>query len=112
MLVRPEVIDDPPALLAVNHVGIESAWVRGFEVSNPGDGFSAQRIDIGIVPDHERNATSPLGEHDSPPTAEIQEGQREELSPPDLIHDALADRRAPILAAESKSFLNARMQKF
>src|SRR5439155_24869497 len=41
MLVRPQVVDDPPAPLAVDHVGVEAARPPRLELPDPGDGLAS-----------------------------------------------------------------------
>src|SRR5438270_13817154 len=85
--------------------------MAGFEITNPGDGLSPQRVKISIVPDRERNIAPIFGKHDSSPAADIEKRQRKELAAPNLLHNTFADRPAPVLAAESKTLLNSRMQQ-
>src|SRR5947209_8400736 len=111
MLVCAEVIHNAAALLAVNHVGIEPPRCTGFEVPDPRYSLSAEWVEVGVVPYRKRYRRTALREHDSPPASDIQKRQRKEFAVPKFVHDALADGGALILAAESKTLLNSRMQK-
>src|SRR6476620_10320831 len=112
MLMGAKVIDDAAALLAVTHVCVEAAGATGFEIADPSDGFSAERIQIRIIPHRERNFRSLFREHNAPPASDIKKRQSEELAPPNFVHHAFAHRSSMILATEAEPFLNSRVQHF
>ena len=112
MLVRAEVINDAAALWAVNHVGIEAPRMAGLEISNPCNCFSTERVNVREVSDGKGDCGPALRKHDPSPASYIEEGQREELAAPNLVHCAPTDRCAPVLTAETESFLHTRMQEF
>lgn len=68
VLVSSEIIDDAPAALAINHVGVEAAWMWSFEVSDPRHGLASERVEIGIVSYPERDRRSVLGKHNAAPS--------------------------------------------
>src|SRR5205814_2537499 len=105
MLVSAKVIDNAAALLAVNHVSVKTARMASFEITNPCDGLSTERVEVSVVPDGEGNIGPIFGKHNSAPTAHIQKRQRNELAKPNLLNHASADGSAPDLAAESKALL-------
>src|SRR4029077_19018086 len=110
MLVGAQVVDDLLARAAVDHVGIEAAGILGAEAANPGDGLAAVLVHGGVGADRERHIAAAFGKHDPPPGPDVQKGQRVEGAVPDFIHHAGADRSHPVSAAESKPFLDPRMQ--
>src|SRR5438874_692257 len=111
MLVRAQVIDNAAPLLAVNHVSVKTARMAGFEITNPCDRFSTERIEVSIVPDREGNIAPVLRKHNSPPASHVQKWQREKFASPNLLHYTFADGPTPVFAAESKALLNSRMQE-
>src|SRR5437899_2165585 len=111
VLVSTQIIDDAAALLAVNHVGIEAPGMRSLKISNPGDGLSAERIEIRVVPDHEGNGLAMFRKHDAPPTPDVKKWQRKQFPAPNLLHHTFADAGTLIFAAESEPLLYAWVQK-
>jgi hypothetical protein len=85
--------------------------MAGFEIANPRDGLSAEGVTVSIVPDRERDIAPMLRKHNSPPTADVKKRQRKELTAPHFLHNTFADRSAQVFAAESKAFLDSRMQE-
>jgi hypothetical protein len=65
--------------------------MAGFEITNPCDSLPAEGVKVSIIPNREGNIAPMFGEHNSPPTAYIEKGQREKLAAPDFLHDALTD---------------------
>src|SRR5579872_1320669 len=111
MLMRSQVIDNAPAFLAVNHVSVKTAGMAGFEITDPRDRLSPERVKIRIVPDGEGDIGPIFGEHNSPPASHVKKGQRKELATPHLLHNTFADRPSLVFTAESKAFLDSRMQE-
>src|SRR5207253_9992192 len=111
MLVRAEVIDNAAALLAVNHVSVKTARMAGFEITNPCDGLSLERVEVSIVPNREGNIGPIFGKHNSTPTSHVKKRQSEELASPHLVHDASANRAAFVFATKPKPILDPRMQE-
>jgi hypothetical protein len=106
-----QIIDDAFALLAVDHICVETARMDSFKVSNPGNSFSSERIKICIVPDHKGNFRPTLRKHDSAPASYIKKRQREEFTPPHPLHNPLTDGGQTVFAAKAEAFLNLRMKK-
>src|SRR5438128_7630225 len=111
MFVSAQVIDNATALLAVNHVSVKTATMAGFEITNPCDRLSAERVKVCVVPNSEGNIGTIFGKHNPSPATYIEKRQREELAAPNLLHHALADGRAPVFAPESEALLNFGMQE-
>jgi len=111
MLVCAQIIHNPIALLAENHVRIESAWSGSGKVSDPGDSLPSIVIDVGVVPDRERHIVAAFREHDAPPASDIKKRHGVKRPVPNLAHRSSADARAAVTAGKTKSFLNARMQQ-
>jgi hypothetical protein len=82
-----------------------------FKIANPRDGLPSEPIQIRIVSDSEWDRGSVFRKHDSPPAPDIQKWQGEELATPNSVHCASPNGSSLVLAAESESFLNARVQK-
>src|SRR5262245_21721892 len=110
MLMAAEVVDDPPALRAVDHVSVEPPPPARLESTNPRDSFASEGIAIRIVLDRERNVRSVLGKHDPAERPDVQEWQRVQRTVPEPLHDAAADGRDGVGAAESEPALNLRME--
>src|SRR5438067_58600 len=99
MLVSAKVIDNTAALLAINHVSVKTARMASFEITNPCDGLSTERVEVSVVPDGAGNIGPIFGKHNSAPTAHIQKRQRNELATPNLLHIVFFDGSAPVFSA-------------
>ena len=110
VLVCSEIVDDPAAVLAVDHVSIEPARPARFKGSNPRNGLTSEPVDECIVFDRKRDVSSRLRKHDSSPAAQMKEGQSIEASPPDLVHDSAPDRSDTVATRETESALDLWMK--
>jgi hypothetical protein len=110
VLVGAEVIDDPAASGAVDHVGIEAAGMSRLKGAEPGDSLAAERIAVGVILDGEGDVDAVLGKHDSPPGANVEKREGVEASVPDALHDAAADGGNVVGAAEPEASLDRRKQ--
>src|ERR1700685_1735461 len=111
MLVRAQVIDDSPALLAKDHISVKAPRFAGGKVSNPGHGFPPVFVYIRIVSDREGYRPSTLRKHDTARASEIKKGQGIRLSVPKLFHRSRANACETIGAAEPEPFVNTRREK-
>src|ERR1017187_8911751 len=110
MLVRPKVVHDSAAFLAVDHVGVETPGCPRVKGSNPRYGLPPQFGHIRVVFDLKRDVTAALRKHDSSPRADVQKGHGIGSAVPDLIHDSGAHHGDAVPAGEAESFLNLGMQ--
>jgi hypothetical protein len=110
MLMRPEVVHDTAALLAVDHVSIDAANPARLERAQPGDGFSAEWVEVGIVLDGEGHVAAVLREHNPPPRAHIEERKGVRSPVPHLIHDPAANSDKAVPAAKAEAPLDLGMQ--
>ena len=60
MLVRPKIVDDPPAPLAVDHRRVEPPPEGRREVTIPGDGLATKAVPVRVVVDGERDIPTAL----------------------------------------------------
>ena len=67
VLMGSEIIDDFSALLAKDHVCVESARAGGLKGANPGDRFAAERVQIRIILNRKRNISALFGKHNAAP---------------------------------------------
>src|SRR5258706_15273719 len=110
MLVAAEIIHDAAAPLAPDHVRVEAAHAARVEGADPGDRLAAEAIREGVVLDGERDVAAALREHDAPPRADIEEGQRVGRAVPELVHHAGADGGQAALAGQVEAALDLRVQ--
>src|SRR2546428_12026629 len=96
VLVRAEVVNNPPAPLAIDHRGVEATAERLSEVADPGDRLATEAIAVRVIPDREGHVSAALREHDPPPGADVEERDRIRESMPHALHDTGPDRRDPI----------------
>lgn len=101
-----QVINNTPALLAIDHVSVEAARMASSKISGQRHRLPAIRVEVSIVPDAKGNSRAPLGEHDSPPASNEKKRKGKGLATPDLFHYPRADGPSPIFAAESETLLN------
>ena len=67
VLMRPEIIDNGVALLAVNHVSVETSSQSNFKSVQPRNRFTSEAVPICVVLDGERDLFSLFGEHNGAP---------------------------------------------
>src|SRR5438270_14056401 len=106
MLMSAKVVDDAASLLAINHVCVKAARVTSFEISDPGYGLPAEWVQICVIPDGERDRIATFREHNSPPAADVEKRQSEELAAPNFDHHSCTNRYAMVFAAEAATHLN------
>ena len=110
VLVGAEVVDDAAAVFGVDHVGVEAALAAGLEGADPGDGFAAEVVLVGVVLDGEGDVVALLGEHDGAPGADVEEGQGVGCAVPDAVHGAAADGGEAGLGGEGEAALDLRVE--
>jgi hypothetical protein len=77
VLVRSEVVDDPPEPFAVDHRGVEASLVPGDRIlAHEGDGLAAQRVAVGIVLDAEGHVHALIRDEDVAHPPDLKEGHR------------------------------------
>src|SRR5215213_109289 len=111
VLMRPQVVDDPTALIAPDHRRVERQLAPAHpEAPRPGDRLTPERVDVRVVGDRERYVAAVAGHEDPPPRAQPQERHRPPGPAPHLLHDACADLDDAVGAAQPEAALDLRVQ--
>src|SRR5271170_1708424 len=116
MLMCAQVVHNPPALIAIDHVSVETpllyCTIGSVEGANPGHSLPPQRVAISKVTNRKRDVAALFRKHDAAPGPEIQKRKRVDRPMPDLVHHASAYGRGSRFARKREPPLNHRMQPF